>query len=63
MIYWYQINKAEKPNRCVSSMAQCSKVYYIKYCNAMYATMCIEVNIDQINLLLLQPKACDEMNC
>ena len=44
-------------------MAQCPKVYYIKYCNAMYATMCIEVNVDQINLLLLEPKACDEMNC
>ena len=32
-----KLNKAEKPNRCVSSMPQCPKVYDIKHCNAMYA--------------------------
>ena len=57
------INKAEKPNRCVSSIPQCPKVYDIKHCYAMYAIMCIEVDIDQLNLLLLQPSVCDEMNC
>ena len=29
----------------------------------MHAIMCIEVNVDQLNLLLLQPNAWDEMNC
>ena len=35
----------------------------IKHCNAIYAINCIEVNVDQLNLQLLQPKAWDEMNC
>ena len=57
------LNKAEKPNRCVSSMPQCPKLYDIKHCNAIHAIICIEVNVDQLNLLLLQPNAWDEMNC
>ena len=28
----------------------------------MYAVICIEVNVYQLCLLLLQPNACDEMN-